>query len=67
MFDLRRNERDDVAAGYPEVLRRLDPDVARYVPYGPEQIKSLIQLDIAAMNEHVAQWVERCNKEVERK
>lgn len=27
LFDLRRNERDDVAAGHPEVLRRLSAEL----------------------------------------
>jgi ABC-type glycerol-3-phosphate transport system substrate-binding protein len=46
---------------------RPEAEVAGYFPYGPGQVKSLVQLDIAAMKEHVARWVERWNKEAERK
>lgn len=46
---------------------RLEPEVARRVPFGPEQIGRMIKLDFVAMNEHVAAWTERWNKEIERR
>jgi putative spermidine/putrescine transport system substrate-binding protein len=46
---------------------KLDADTARRVPYGPDQIGKMIKLDFVAMNEHVATWTERWNKEIERR
>lgn len=46
---------------------KLDPETARKVPYGPEQVARLVKLDFAAMNDRVAQWTERWNKEVEQR
>lgn len=46
---------------------RLDPEVARRVPFGPEQIGKMVKLDFEAMNDGVARWTERWNKEIERR
>jgi putative spermidine/putrescine transport system substrate-binding protein len=46
---------------------RLDPAVAAKVPYGQEQIGRMIKLDFEAMNDNVARWTERFNKEIERR
>ena len=46
---------------------RLDPAVAAKVPYGQEQIARMIKLDFEAMNENVARWTERFNKDIERR
>jgi putative spermidine/putrescine transport system substrate-binding protein len=45
----------------------LDPEVARKVPFGPDQVGKLIKLDFVAMNEQVTKWTERWNKEIERR
>lgn len=45
---------------------RLDPETARRVPFGPDQVGRMIKLDFEAMNEEVGRWNERWNKEVER-
>jgi putative spermidine/putrescine transport system substrate-binding protein len=46
---------------------KLEPDVARKVPYGPEQVGKMIKLDFEAMNEQVGRWTERWSKEIERR
>lgn len=46
---------------------RLDPETARKVPYGPEQVGRMIKLDFDAVNEQLAGWTERFAKEVERR
>jgi putative spermidine/putrescine transport system substrate-binding protein len=46
---------------------KLDPEVARRVPYGAEQVGRMVKLDFEAMNEHVGRWTERWGKEVERR
>jgi len=46
---------------------RLDPAVAAKVPYGQEQIGRMMKLDFEAMNDNVARWTERFNKEIERR
>ena len=46
---------------------KLDPETARRVPFGPEQIGKMLKLDFAAMNDNVAKWTERWNKEIERR
>jgi putative spermidine/putrescine transport system substrate-binding protein len=46
---------------------KLDPEVARRVPYGQEQIGRMIKLDFEAMNDNVGRWTERFNKEIERR
>jgi putative spermidine/putrescine transport system substrate-binding protein len=46
---------------------KLDPETAKRVPYGPEQIGRLVKLDYVAMNDHLADWIERLNKEIERR
>jgi putative spermidine/putrescine transport system substrate-binding protein len=45
---------------------KLDPETARKVPT-QEQIARMIKLDFEAINENVAAWTERFNKEVERR
>ena len=37
------------------------------MPHGPEQIGRLVKLDYVAMNEQLAAWTERFNKEIERR
>jgi putative spermidine/putrescine transport system substrate-binding protein len=46
---------------------RLDEATARRVPYGPDQVGRLVKLDFQAMNDHLAEWAERWNKEIERR
>ena len=46
---------------------KLDPETARRVPFGPEQIGKMLKLDFVAMNDNVAKWTERWNKEIERR
>jgi putative spermidine/putrescine transport system substrate-binding protein len=46
---------------------RLDGETAKKVPFGAEQIARMIKLDFEAMNENVARWTERWNKEIERR
>jgi putative spermidine/putrescine transport system substrate-binding protein len=46
---------------------KLDAETARKVPYGPEQIARLVKLDYVAMNEQLAGWIDRFNKEIERR
>ena len=46
---------------------KLEPETARRVPYGPDQIGKMIKLDFVAMNDNVALWTERWNKEIERR
>jgi putative spermidine/putrescine transport system substrate-binding protein len=45
---------------------KLDPETARKVP-SQEQLGRMIKLDFEAINENVAAWTERFNKEVERR
>lgn len=46
---------------------KLEPEAARRVPFGPAQVAKMVKLDFVAVNEHVAQWTERWNKEIERR
>jgi putative spermidine/putrescine transport system substrate-binding protein len=46
---------------------KLDPETAKRVPHGPEQLARLVKLDYVAMNEQLAAWTERFNKEIERR
>lgn len=46
---------------------KVDPETARRVPFGPEQIGKMLKLDFVAMNDNVAKWTERWNKEIERR
>lgn len=46
---------------------KLDPDVAKLVPYGPEQINKLTKIDWATVNAKRAEWTERWTKEIEAK
>jgi putative spermidine/putrescine transport system substrate-binding protein len=46
---------------------KLDAETAKRVPYGPEQVGRLVKLDYVAMNEQLAGWIERFNKEIERR
>ena len=46
---------------------KLDPEVAKKVPFGPDQVGRMVKLDFVAMNETVAKWTERWNKEIERR
>ncbi len=43
---------------------KLSPEVADRVVYGEEQVSKLIPLDIAYVNEHRPDWIERFNREV---
>ncbi len=45
---------------------KLDPDLARKVPYGLEQINKLVKKDWDYINQHRAEWTERWNREIER-
>jgi len=45
---------------------KLTPEVAAYVPYGPEQIAKLQALDNTTVNENRAAWTNRWNRTVER-
>ncbi|MBI2203696.1 MAG: ABC transporter substrate-binding protein [Candidatus Rokubacteria bacterium] len=46
---------------------RLDADTAKRVPHTPDQLARLVKLDYVAMNEQLPAWVERFNKEIERR
>jgi putative spermidine/putrescine transport system substrate-binding protein len=45
---------------------RLDPKVAKQVPYGPEQIAQLKSVDYKIVNMKRAEWTNRWNRTVER-
>ena len=45
---------------------KLDPAVAKQVPYGPEQIAKLKPVDYSVVNEKRAEWTNRWNRTVER-
>jgi putative spermidine/putrescine transport system substrate-binding protein len=45
---------------------KLDPEVARKVVYGPEQVKALVAVDWATINKNLPEWTKRWNREVER-
>jgi putative spermidine/putrescine transport system substrate-binding protein len=55
-------------AGYGPVNSKvkLEPDVARKVVNGPEQVKSLVAVDWTVINQNRAEWTKRWNREVER-
>lgn len=44
---------------------KLKPEIAARVPYGPEQIGTLIKIDWETVNRERARWTERWNKEIE--
>lgn len=46
---------------------RLDPETARKVPFGPEQVGKMVKLDFVAMHEQLPRWTDRWNKEIERR
>lgn len=46
---------------------KLDPDVAKDVVYGPEQVAKLVQTDYAWLNASLPAWTDRWNKEIEQK
>ena len=46
---------------------KLDPDVAKLVPYGADQIGKLTKIDWATVNAKRADWTERWTKEIETK
>jgi putative spermidine/putrescine transport system substrate-binding protein len=45
----------------------LDPETAKKVPHTPAQLAQLVKLDYVAMNEQLPGWVDRFNKEIERR
>lgn len=45
---------------------KLAPDVAKLVPYGPEQVAKLIAVDWDVINKNREQWTKRWQREVER-
>lgn len=45
---------------------KLEPDVAKKVVYGTEQVSALIQPNYTTINAHRAEWTKRWNREVER-
>jgi putative spermidine/putrescine transport system substrate-binding protein len=44
---------------------KLKPEVAKRVPYGLDQMKKLIKVDWAYINQVRPEWTERWSKEVE--
>jgi putative spermidine/putrescine transport system substrate-binding protein len=46
---------------------KLDAETGRKVPHTAEQLAKLVKLDYVAMNEQLPAWVDRFNKEIERK
>ncbi|MBM3601538.1 MAG: extracellular solute-binding protein [Alphaproteobacteria bacterium] len=45
---------------------KLAPDVAKLVPYGPDQVAKLITVDWDVINKNREQWTRRWNREVEK-
>jgi len=45
---------------------KLTPEIAARVPYGPEQIAKLTEMDWTSINQHRTEWTERWNRSVER-
>jgi putative spermidine/putrescine transport system substrate-binding protein len=45
---------------------KLAPEVARMVPYGPEQVAKLLTVDWDVINKNREQWTKRWNREIER-
>jgi putative spermidine/putrescine transport system substrate-binding protein len=45
---------------------KLEGDVARNVPYGPDDIKKLVKVDWLAVNQKRAEWTNRWNRTIER-
>lgn len=43
---------------------KLPPDIAKNVPYGPEQVGKLIQFDWNAIVPHLDEWTQRFNREI---
>lgn len=46
---------------------KLDPETAKRVPHTPEQLAKLVKLDYVTMNEQLPAWIDRFNKEIERR
>lgn len=45
---------------------KLDPDVAKQVPYGPDQVAKLVAVDWDTMNKEREAWTKRWQREIER-
>jgi putative spermidine/putrescine transport system substrate-binding protein len=45
---------------------KLEPDVARTVVYGPDQVNALVPVDWSVINKQLPEWTKRWNREVER-
>ncbi|MCC6468291.1 MAG: ABC transporter substrate-binding protein [Alphaproteobacteria bacterium] len=45
---------------------KLEPDVAKQVPYGPDQVSKLVAVDWDTMNKEREAWTKRWQREIER-
>jgi putative spermidine/putrescine transport system substrate-binding protein len=45
---------------------KLDPDVAKLVPYGPEQVSKLVAVNWDAINKERGDWTKRWQREIEK-
>jgi putative spermidine/putrescine transport system substrate-binding protein len=54
----------EFASGPSRTDVKLEPDVAKNVPYGQEQVSRLIQFDWDAVIPHLDEWTQRFNREI---
>lgn len=54
----------EFASGPSRTDVMLDPAIAKTVPYGPEQVSSLIQFDWDEVIPHLDEWTQRFNREI---
>jgi len=54
----------EFASGPSRIDVKLEPDIAKNVPYGQEQVSRLIQFDWDKIIPHLDEWTQRFNREI---
>jgi putative spermidine/putrescine transport system substrate-binding protein len=62
--DVQQAFAKEFASGPSRTDVELDPEVAKTVPYGREQVGRLLQFDWDAIIPHVDEWTQRFNREI---
>jgi len=64
--DIQVRMADAMGSGPVNKKAKLPEDLAKALPYGPEQVAKLIKVDWDVINEHREEWTKRWSREVER-
>jgi putative spermidine/putrescine transport system substrate-binding protein len=62
--DVQQAFAKEFASGPSRTDVKLDPEVAKNVPYGADQVSRLIQFDWDAVIPHLDEWTQRFNREI---